>query len=433
MTSPASLLNDPRPEPKRDRYGRYLIGGKPYTRATTWAKTVADQFNLGQWEKRQVARGLTLRADLVAAIAATSDDDKDRLNQLCDQAKEAAASSAAANLGTALHAFTERVDRGEEVHIPAPWDADVAAYRAKLAELSLVPSLIERIVVCSALGVAGTFDRLLATPEGDCIGDLKTGRDLYWSEVAIQLALYANADALYDPATDTLEPMPKVDRDRGLVIHLPVGKATCEVWDVDINAGWEMAQVCGTVRDWRKRKDLATPYNPTRLDVVVDDAIDYEDHAYLVDMHRDRVRIIIDAGHGPVLARAWPAGVPTMKAGNSHTPAELDIIDRLLADVEREFRLPFPDRPMPPVEIRLDSAVAPVLTDRNVLFVRAWNALQSLPAELRPEVVAEVCGSADADPTDEQLALITQHATGLARVVTTLKPTIEGTNNRDQR
>lgn len=169
---------------KRDRYGRYLIPhpvtGKRqgWTRATTMAKSISDTFALSQWSQRMTAKGLALRPDLVS-LAGTLDvkADKDKLNHLVDQAKDAAGQKVAANLGTTLHTHTENVDAGAPLDsVPPNHRADVAAYRAAMAEAGLiaVPNLIERITVVPQFDTAGTFDRVLQTADGDyVIGDLK--------------------------------------------------------------------------------------------------------------------------------------------------------------------------------------------------------------------------------------------------------------------
>lgn len=260
------------PEPRRDRWGRYLLPdpGQPgatstlaWTRATTFAKSISDTFGLTKWQLRMALKGLTMRPDLFARVSAATLDDKGVLDQVAEAAKEAAASSSGANLGSALHQFTERLDRGEQVQVPAPWDADIAAYQKAMAEAGIEVSAewIERIIVVRQYHVAGTLDRILHSPTWRLprIGDLKTGKDLTygWLEIAVQLALYANADALWNGVTGEYESMPKVDREVGVVIHLPVGKATATLYEVDLKAGWEIAQVCATVRGLRTRKDLA--------------------------------------------------------------------------------------------------------------------------------------------------------------------------------
>jgi hypothetical protein len=281
-TSAAAVVQ---PDPQRDRWGRYLLPdpGQPgatsplaWTRATTFAKSISDTFALTKWQLRMALKGLTMRPDLYARASAATVDDKQVLDQVAEAAKEAAASSSGANLGSALHQFTERLDRGEQVQVPPPWDADIAAYQRALVDhrLHVDPALIERIIVVRQHHVAGTLDRILQSPTWNLprIGDLKTGKDLThgWLEIAVQLALYANADAMWNGLTDRYEPMPDVDRETAVVIHLPVGKAKAEVYDVDIAAGWEIAQTCATVRHLRTRRDLAQIVRPETTPIATD-------------------------------------------------------------------------------------------------------------------------------------------------------------------
>jgi hypothetical protein len=56
-----------------DHLKRYLLpdpvtGGKdvPWTRVSTYAKSISDMYGLTQWEKRMVAKGVGLRSDLYA-------------------------------------------------------------------------------------------------------------------------------------------------------------------------------------------------------------------------------------------------------------------------------------------------------------------------------------------------------------------------------
>lgn len=269
-----------RPEPERDRYGRYRITDpvtgeeRSWVRATTWANTVADLHALHGWEKRMVALGLAQRPDLLLRVAAVAEPDsttgKGQLDRLVDQAREHAKAGARANLGRALHAFTESCDLGRPLpEIPPPYDRDVAAYRKAMAAVEVSRNYVERICVVRDLGVAGTMDRLVRFKHGrdgrrlPMIGDLKTGSDLKysWNEIVIQLALYAHADTIYDPATREHHPMLEVNREQALVVHLPAGEGRCTLYLVDIAAGWEMAQLCGAVRAWRDRKDLAQVLN----------------------------------------------------------------------------------------------------------------------------------------------------------------------------
>jgi len=262
-----------RPEPIRDRWGRYVIPDpvtgeeRSWIRDTTWASTVADNFALTRWQLRMVALGLARRSDLMAGVAAVLDpetkDGKRRLDQFVEDAKEHAGGTARSTIGTALHSFAEAVDTDRQVEIPAPWDRDIEAYRRTLraAGIKVSANYVEKVCLVQRYGVAGTMDRLIAFEDRILIGDLKTGRDLVysWTEIAIQLALYAHADTVFDPIEKRHRPMLAVDQEKALVIHLPAGEGRCTLYLVDIAAGWQMAEVCGAVRDWRARRDLATP------------------------------------------------------------------------------------------------------------------------------------------------------------------------------
>jgi hypothetical protein len=204
-----------------------------------------------------------LRPDLYALAAAAPLGDTAALDTLTEAAREAAAASAGSNLGTALHKFTERHDRGEHIEPPAPWDADLAAYAATMtaAGITISPAHIERITPVPDLGVAGTLDRIAAVPgHGMVIADVKTAQDLRysWGEIAIQLAIYAHGAGLW---TGTgYDPMPPVRQDRALVIHLPAGQARCDLHWIDLQAGWDAAQLAAQARAWRCRRDLAEPF-----------------------------------------------------------------------------------------------------------------------------------------------------------------------------
>ena len=255
-----------RAEPTRDRYGRPLIvpraGGKPrpYTRPTTLADTLDDRHNLELWKMRQVTLGLVARPDLIARAATTDPTDKSTLNGIASDALDAAGSSAAANLGTAIHAAIEQVNRGHE---PPEMFADaVAAYRGALERhgVEVDPDNVERFCVNELVSAAGTFDMRVRVGDRWYIADLKTGSSVEWSgrSFAIQLAIYAGATSYYDCATDTHTDPEPVDQDRALIVHLPAGGDTCTLHWLDIAAGREALDHAMWVRKWRNNKDLLT-------------------------------------------------------------------------------------------------------------------------------------------------------------------------------
>lgn len=301
--------------PKRDRYGRYLLPDpetgkdRAWTRATTLSSAIADTYGLTRWQMRMVAKGLGMRTDLLALAAAAHVDDKQTLDRVAEDAKEAAGSSAGANAGTALHSFTEAADRGEDPQVPPPWDADVAAYRQALDEhgVKTHPEWVERITICPQYNVAGTLDRIVTLPDGRwVIGDVKTGKDLSysWPEIAIQLALYANATHVWNG--DGWDKMPVLDPSEAVVMWLPVGKARCELFTVDTVAGWEMAEIAFRVRQWRTRKDLARqwPATPAQRREAVDEKFDRLGEQALL-------RLVARAGSVDELVQLWAKYEPT--------------------------------------------------------------------------------------------------------------------------
>lgn len=276
---------------KRDRYGRYLLPDPgtgvetTWTRATTVARTLADEYHLTRWKMRQVARGLALRPDLVAgAAAADPEADKGTLDNIAERAMERAGSSTGATLGTALHSFAQRLDGGESIDslgAPVSLDGDLREYVATLARhrLKVRREYIERIAVLPDLGVAGTLDRIVSQPAGVtksrplAVLDLKTAKSVDYSmlEIGIQLALYAHAPLLWDPARQAYEPMPaEVDTDRALVLHLPAGRAHGQVYGVNITEGWEYAHLALQVRRARNRgKGLGWLVDPEPADLAL--------------------------------------------------------------------------------------------------------------------------------------------------------------------
>jgi hypothetical protein len=299
---------------KPDQWKRYRLpdpnSGKAqgYTRSTTFAKTISDTFRLNLWKTRQAIDGMILRPDLQMKYATERDNEKK--NKIAEEAQEAAGAKVGANLGTALHAFSEAVDRGEEPLIPAPFRAHIAAWSALIKQFNLEILDIERVILCTdpafdIKGVAGTLDRIVRftkdtvvdLPGGGthtfkkgtiAILDLKTGKDLSygWLEISVQLATYANATIRFDKESKEWIPMPEpMDLDVALVVHLPAttpGEAVkATMYAVDIKAGREMAQLCTDVRQARKRKGLATALAvveepgvmPVRIAPIVDTSI----------------------------------------------------------------------------------------------------------------------------------------------------------------
>lgn len=272
------------PEPKRDRWGRYMILGEPHTRTTTFVKLGSSTYALGEWNERMLIAGLVKRPDLLAmAHGLDVKRDKNTLNKIADDAQEFAGNKVAANIGTAYHSFTERLDAGLCTldDVPSQWRPRCKQYVDALAEHGLTTrrEWIERTTgvrsdqVSAPLGVAGTLDRIFQLPDGDLvIGDLKTSSNIEygWSEIAAQLAVYAhgvNTFGLFDWNTETWQNTPhanplRVRTDYAIVMHLPADGDGCTLYKVDLVKGWKFAHVSGQVQARQKAKDVASAMVP---------------------------------------------------------------------------------------------------------------------------------------------------------------------------
>lgn len=278
FTAPTGVARSARAEErvKRDQWKRYLLPDPdtgeevPWTRVSTIKSLTSDQYGLNQWFQRQAVRGVAMRPDLLAlasSVADMPDDDKgakDTLRNVVKQAQAAAGSGKGANLGTALHHATERLDRGErlqDIRMPKPYDADLYAYDQVTRANGLItaPSHIERIVVIPSLRIAGTFDRLTFWRGTRKVNDVKTGQDAAefgTMELAIQEALYSRGYALWNLDTEQYEQMPEVDQELGILTHLPAGRGVCELYWVDLTRGWELAQRAAQVHhDQKEARD----------------------------------------------------------------------------------------------------------------------------------------------------------------------------------
>ena len=251
----------------RDRWGRPLItpanGGKPipYTRVSTLAKALDDKTALTQWRCRMTALGLSERPDLVTKTRAVGND-RAALNEVVEEALAAAASDRAANVGTALHHFTEKIDAGADpaslVPMTDPMFLDLVAYREATRHLTMEAA--ELFVVCDELQAAGSFDRLTTVPDvGLLVADLKTGQHEpdYPHGVAQQIAIYAHG-TLYHPDQGRIAALAElgVRTDIGLLIHLPAERGTCDLYLIDLEHGWALAQAAVAVRAAYKTKPL---------------------------------------------------------------------------------------------------------------------------------------------------------------------------------
>lgn len=393
----------------RDRWGRPLIvpadGGKPvaYGRFSSHGSVLEDKFALEKWKIRTSAYGLTKREDLFAQLAACPPTDTKRLDEIMSQALEAGGGSVGANLGTALHEFTQRVDLGELAvdDIAEPWRTDVQAYLDTLNEtnLAVVADLIEVNLVNDDLQLAGTSDRFYLDSDMRLIcSDIKTGKQISKNPLAyaVQLAAYANS-MLYDIETGTRKPLGDVCLDYGYIIHIPANQGRCDIYEVDLLESMEAARLARTVKQWQKRSDLVRPLNPqpkttrkaTKASQKAPESSVTPANSIRYDWVRRRLQPVMDIAKTDLQA-LWPDGVRTPSKATIWADLEIDKIVEVLAGLEAIHGLPFgePDPTAPTLKLSTFSFEKPTFDEGGIeddlIIIGVKNRLDFLqPANLQ--------------------------------------------------
>jgi hypothetical protein len=376
MSVSADDLKDDIPDDFRRSNGApmVVIDGKNqrFSRPSGWGKQLDDENALVNWKIWTAMNGVAHSSALQAEIVATKDEDKKQKGTLREKAIQAGRGNDASDTGTALHAMSERFeDPDDDFDPPDEYRADLEAYVEERDRLGLVSELTEYRAVNTDYRAAGTCDRLyrltkdLPMPDGETlpagtlvIGDLKTGKKLDFSlpGYTVQMALYAQGD-LYDVNSDEFLPTPEINQKWGLLVHLPVGRAACEMLWVDLEVGNWGAWLVQQVREWRKkwRKGdqnhtswlAASPIMPVEeiaesleAEIITSTSDEWLD--MMSPFAQQRIKAI---GAHPkartVLMQKWPAHIPTIKQGiadPTHMTQVLDLLDK----IESDFSLPFP-------------------------------------------------------------------------------------------
>jgi len=348
------MLENIRQEAPKDRWGRYLVSSpdgkqRGYTRVTTISSTTDDTNALKQWANRMVITGLVNRSDLLAQ-ASTKLEDKGALNKIAEEAITAGGGSSRANLGTALHSITEQVDLGKKPAILPGLQADVNAYVAELkrCNIKILQDYIESVVINDTLEYAGTLDRIVEVDGVKYIADLKTGTDLSysWRSISIQLNAYAQAEYIYDWKTSTRQPMPDINKEMGIVFHLPAGEARCELYWVDLTAGQQGLRLALDVRAWRKRNDIHQRF--VEGQVVEMPSVEVPETPYL-QLRKGwlTARIIAMPSEAQMLLKAtWPDGVPKIsECTNDQLDEIIEVLQLIEASHNVQFFMPDPTKP----------------------------------------------------------------------------------------
>lgn len=193
MTQPAAS--------RRDRFGRrFYPVPHPETHeihdlpSWTRLKSILHAGGLETWKLKSVAVQIARRADL-QMLAADPANTYSAVKQSLD------ASQTEANVGTAVHKFTEYVDADAldpETVPPAiqPWLDNYIEAKERWG-WTMVST--EASVYNLTAGYAGTADRFAYIPGiGVVAFDLKTGENVY-AETALQLGAYSHAEGIWVP------------------------------------------------------------------------------------------------------------------------------------------------------------------------------------------------------------------------------------------
>jgi len=338
-----------------------------YSRPSGYAKPLDDEHALTNWRIFKAMDGVARSKALQAQVIAVKDEDRTEKGRLRELALDRGEANERADLGTGLHAMTVRAEDDSDVDFdPGPHKEDLDAYIQCLQAYGLVSEMTEVPFVNDEYRAAGTADRVyrlmfdLTAPTGEIIpagslllGDLKTGANLDFSVPAycVQLALYATG-TLYDVIDERRLPTPPINKDWSLLVHLPVGKARCELHWCSIEIGLYGAWLAYEVKKWQaawKRGDhdiheVPKPDVRERLaEAGVESTVEMTTDIVPLMMEYCTERIRVIGGHDgarQMMLLQWPDGLPTPKKGG-HTPGQVVQLLDLLDAVERKFSLPF--------------------------------------------------------------------------------------------
>lgn len=203
---------------RRRNYGRnhgYLLDGQKIISVTKVLSLGMPKPALINWAANEAAQLAWEKRDELAT-ASYSD-----FIMTVSKAHERKRNTAAVK-GTAVHAFGERLVRGERVEgIPDEVSKKVDQYVRFLNEWQVRPVIVERPVCNLTVPYGGTLDLVFTSdlfPGRVFLGDIKTAKGVY-GDNALQLEAYARADFYIDEHESEV-PMSSLGITDHVVIHL---------------------------------------------------------------------------------------------------------------------------------------------------------------------------------------------------------------------
>lgn len=289
------------------RRGQYVLNhpitGKPndtFTRVTTAVHALESQDGLDQWKMSNVVLGLKQKPELLDNVDLFDEPINVRraVRSVARDASDVAGAQESAERGTAIHAWTEAVERDGLAldQVPREFHPYVARYLSTLREWGILspPEFVERIVFNATTGWVGTLDRIWQlADETLVIGDIKTSKTMKYSYLgfAAQLACYATSTHMLSLDGSTWEPMSEVRTDIAVIAHLPSDKpGHCELIPFDLTVGIEVLGLIMRVDEFRRRAEDFTrsdiPLPPPGLMRKIDMVTSPEELSALWESHQ---------------------------------------------------------------------------------------------------------------------------------------------------
>ena len=208
----ATRTTKPKPAITRDRYHRYTFEGSVYPGVTSLIKVVDKSDVLMRWAARNTAEAAILQAANLPSLLETSG--KEGVIRLLAE-RSSWKRDAAADLGTDLHGYADRISQGEDIAkdtVPDEAWARASGYAEWWKASGWRRRITEAYIVNRTLGYGGTIDLLAYDEEGRTVlADVKSGKGVY-GETILQLVGYGMAEMIAPADSPVAYPMPAIDR-----------------------------------------------------------------------------------------------------------------------------------------------------------------------------------------------------------------------------